>query len=694
MPPNHLAPEKSPYLLQHAHNPVDWYPWGEEAFEHAKREDKPIFLSIGYSTCHWCHVMAHESFEDPDVAKLLNSSFVCIKVDREERPDIDNVYMSVCQMMNGNCGWPLTILMTPDKKPFLAATYIPKRARFGQQGMLELIGEITRMWMERREELTRLAEGITATIGRRPESPGQAELDGRTLQAATDILAHSFDDANGGFGTAPKFPSPHNLLFLLRGWKRTGDARSLEMVERTLGAMRNGGLWDHVGFGFHRYSTDAGWFVPHFEKMLYDQAMLAMAYLEAHQATRKEEYATTARQTLDYVLRDMMSGEGGFFSAEDADSEGEEGRFYLWTEPELRDVLGREDASFTIRVFGVTRHGNFQNGATTRIAGQNILHLNGTMGDVAAVLGTDEPALKERLEAIQRKLFEARSKRVRPHKDDKVLADWNGLMVAALAMAARVLGDENYAGAARKASRFVLDWMYRDGRLLHRYRDGEASITANLEDHAFVVWGLLELYELDFEPADLKTALELNETMLAHFWDNERGGLFFSPDDGEKLLARQKEVHDGALPSGNSVAACNMVRLSRLTGDAALEERAMQLMKAFSNEIAGFPAAHTHLLMALEMAMGPSCEVVIAGEIGGPDTRAFLEAIHRDYHPNLVVMVRPEGEKGEELAHIAPFVRELRPVDGKASAYVCSGCSCKKPTPDVNEMMGLLGIVP
>jgi hypothetical protein len=688
---NRLAQEKSPYLLQHAHNPVDWYPWGEEAFERAKREDKPVFLSIGYSTCHWCHVMARESFEDPDVARLLNEGFVCIKVDREERPDIDNVYMSVCQMMNGNCGWPLTILMTPEKKPFFAATYIPKRSRFGQQGMMELIGQITRMWTEKREELTRLAEGITATMGRRPESPGQAELDSGTLRSAYDLLSQSFDEANGGFGTAPKFPSPHNLLFLLRVWKRTGDARALEMVERTLRAMKNGGIWDHLGWGFHRYSTDAGWTVPHFEKMLYDQAMLAMAYLEAYQATRKEEYAATARQTMDYVLRDMTSGEGGFLSAEDADSEGEEGKFYLWTGPELRDVLGSEDASFAIKVFGVARHGNFLDGVTTRIAGPNILRLNATAGDVAAVPGTGEAALRERLEAVRRKLFEARSRRVRPHKDDKVLADWNGLMIAALARAAWVLGERKYAEAARKASRFVLDKMCRDGRLLHRYREGESSVTGDLEDHSFVVWGLLELYGLDFEPADLNMALELNKTMLAHFWDDEHGGLFFSSDDGERLLVRPKDIHDGALPSGNSVAACNLVRLSLMTGDAGLMEKSRQLISAFSADISSFPAAHTHLLIALDLAIGPTLEVVIAGGEDAVDTQAFLKAIRFGFFPHAVVLMKRAGGKGCELSDIAPFVKEMQPLEGKAAAYVCTAGSCRRPVTDVHAMLELLG---
>jgi hypothetical protein len=691
MQTNRLAQEKSPYLLQHAHNPVDWYPWGDEAFERARKEDRPVFLSIGYSTCHWCHVMARESFEDPDVAKLLNEGFVCVKVDREERPDIDSVYMSICQMMSGSCGWPLTIIMTPDKKPFLATTYIPKRARFGQQGMMELIPEIRRLWTERRDEAAGLAEGIAATLKRRPEGPKGEEPDAETIKTAYEILAARFDEVNGGFGTAPKFPSPHNLLFLLRTWKRTGEARTLEMVERTLRAMKNGGIWDHVGWGFHRYSTDAGWFVPHFEKMLYDQAMLAIAYLEAFQATRREEYATTARQTLDYVLRDMMSDEGGFFSAEDAESEGEEGKFYLWSESELRDVLGNDEASLAVKVFGTAKHGNFSDEATSKLVGRNILHMNATVAEVAAVLKTDEKALEKRLEAIQKKLYGARSLRVRPQRDEKVLTDWNGLMIAAMARAARVLDEDTYGKAASKAANFILRRMRNDTRLLHRYRDGDVAHSGSLEDYAFLVWGLLELFELHFETPFLKAAVELNEAMLSHFWDPERGGLFFSPDDGEKLLVRQKDVYDGAMPSGNSVAACNLMRLSRMTGDVKLEEHARELMRAFSAEIASFPAAHTHLLQALDMAIGPSRELVISGEGNAPDTGALLNAIRSGYFPNVVVLLRRTGEKGNELAEIAPFVKEMRPMDGKASAYVCTRCSCKQPVTDVHAMLELLG---
>jgi uncharacterized protein YyaL (SSP411 family) len=688
---NRLVKEKSPYLLQHAGNPVDWFPWGEEAFDKARKDDKPVFLSIGYSTCHWCHVMAHESFEDAEVARLLNESFVCVKVDREERPDIDGIYMSVCQMMSGNCGWPLTIIMTPDRQPFMAATYIPKEERYGQPGMLELVPGIAKAWKERRDQLTGIAEGIQAALRRRPENEAGREPDLETLNTAYDLLSARFDESHGGFGGAPKFPTPHNLLFLLRHWKRTGESRALEMVERTLGAMRRGGIWDHVGGGFHRYSTDDEWFVPHFEKMLYDQALLALAYAGAFQATNKPEYAGTARDILDYVLRDMRSEEGAFFSAEDADSEGQEGRFYLWTDDELEKALGAEDAALVTRVFGASKDGNFHDEAHGKRSGQNILHLKAELGDIAGVLKMEEPALAKRVEAIRRKLFDVREKRVRPQRDDKVLTDWNGLMIAALARCAVALGEDRYGKAARKAAGFILHKMRKDGRLLHRFREGDASFSGNLEDYAFLVWGLRELYSWDFDPDHLKAALELNSVMLEHFWDGEQGGLFFTPDDGEQLLTRQKEIYDGAIPSGNSVAAQNLLRLGLMTGEPKLTEKAHRLMKAFSAEIDSFPAAHTHLMMALDLAIGPSCEVVIAGEAGKEDTDALLGAARSRLWPNKVIMLKLSGEKGEALAELAPFTKDMKMVDGKATAYVCAGGSCKQPVTDPETMMEQLG---
>ncbi|MFO7783682.1 MAG: thioredoxin domain-containing protein, partial [Desulfatiglandales bacterium] len=500
---NSLIHEKSPYLLQHAHNPVDWYGWGEEAFEKARQENKPIFLSIGYSTCHWCHVMEKESFEDPEVAKLLNDVFVSIKVDREERPDLDHVYMTVCRMATGGGGWPLTIIMTPDKKPFFAATYIPKTSRYGRAGMMELIPRVEQVWKTRQQEVLESAAGMTQALHHLETTPTVKELNQHTLEKAFQDLSKRFDRTHGGFSSSPKFPTPHNLSFLLRYWKRTGNTEALHMVEKTLQELRWGGIFDQIGYGFHRYSTDKEWLVPHFEKMLYDQAMLALAYLETYQATGNALYRDVAREVFAYVLRDMRSPEGGFYSAEDADSEGVEGKFYLWTEEELREILSKQEADLLIQAFNVEERGNFTEEATGELTGANILY----PGKDPAGMGA---------ELSRKKLFEARKKRVHPYKDDKILTDWNGLMIAALARGARVLGEEQYALAAIDAARFVLDRMRTpEGRLLHRYREGDAAITANTDDYAFFIWGLLELYQATFDATHLQTALSLSEDLIS-----------------------------------------------------------------------------------------------------------------------------------------------------------------------------------
>ncbi len=676
---NRLAREKSPYLLQHAHNPVDWYPWGAEAFARAKKENKPIFLSIGYSTCHWCHVMEHESFEDPEVARLMNDSFVAIKVDREERPDIDNVYMTVSQMLSGSGGWPLTILMTPDKKPFYAGTYIPREGRFGQPGMLELLPQVAKAWSTQHDKIADSANKITSALQQASSGSAGGDLGARTLSAAYRQLESTFDAQNGGFGTSPKFPTPHQLLFLLRYWKRSGDVHALAMVEKTLRAMRQGGIYDQVGFGFHRYSTDARWLVPHFEKMLYDQALLAMAYTEAFQATGKAEYRQTAREILTYVLRDMTSPEGGFYSAEDADSQGQEGKFYLWTQSEIRQVLGAGAGPF-IKAYGVEDGGNFADEASGQQGNSNILHRT----------AAPSPAAAASLEAARQKLFAAREKRVHPRKDDKILTDWNGLMIAALAKAGRAFGEPRYTQAAQRAADFILQKARKNDRLLHRYREGEAAITAHLDDYAFLCWGLLELYEADFDARRLQSALDLNRSMLAHFWDGQKGGLYLTADDSEELLTRSKEVYDGAVPSGNSVAMWNLLRLSRMTGQADLEARAARLERAFSAGVAQQPAAHTQFLVALDFAIGPSYEVVIAGKPEAPDARAMLRALNTRFLPNKVVLLRPTGQAAPPITSLATFTRYQTGLKNKATAYVCLKGACRLPTTDINQMLSLL----
>jgi len=686
---NRLIKEKSPYLLQHAHNPVDWYAWREEAFEKARLENKPIFLSIGYSTCHWCHVMERESFEDAEVAALMNDSFVPVKVDREERPDLDHVYMTVCQMMTGSGGWPLTIIMTPDKRPFFAATYIPKENRFGRTGMMELIPRIDMVWKTRRGDVLESAGSITEALRHLEKEDHGEELTREVLDRAFQELAERFDSAYGGFSGAPKFPSPHNLSFLLRYWKRSGKGEALAMVEKTLQELRRGGIFDQVGFGFHRYSTDKEWLVPHFEKMLYDQAMLAIAYLEAYQATNNEFYADTAREIFTYVLRDMRSSEGAFYSAEDADSEGVEGKFYLWTEDEIREVLPGEEADLVIRAFRVRGGGNFRDEATGKMTGNNIFHLGRPDSEIETELKDEQG--KRKFDLARTKLFDAREKRIHPHKDDKILTDWNGLMIAALARGGQVLGEEKYALAASTAARFIMREMRTgEGRLLHRYRDGDADITANADDYAFFIWGLIELYEATFDANHLKSAIFLSADMLAHFWDPNRGGFYFTPDDGEDLIVRKKEIYDGAIPSGNAVAMHDFLRLARITGRAEYEEKASGIMKAFSGQVKSFPSGYTQFLCSLDFALGPSYEVVVAGPSGEDETMRMLRALRTRFVPNHVVILRPSDRDSSQIEGIAEFIRLHEPLDGKATAYVCLDRACRVPTTSIDEMLAFL----
>ena len=687
--PNRLINEKSPYLLQHAYNPVDWHAWNKEAFEKARVENKPIFLSIGYSTCHWCHVMEKESFEDVEVAQLMNEAFVSIKVDREERPDLDHVYMTVCQMMTGGGGWPLTIMMTPEKKPFFAATYIPKGSRFGRTGLVELIPRISEVWRDRNKEVLDSAENMTAALQSLEKESSGEPIDAGVLDKAYQELAQRFDRTYGGFSGAPKFPTSHNFFFMLRYWRRKDQQEALAMVEKTLQEIRWGGIFDQIGFGFHRYSTDKEWLVPHFEKMLYDQAMLALAYLETYQATGNTTYSETAREIFTYVLRDMRSPEGGFFSAEDADSEGKEGKFYLWTEQEIREILPADEANLIVRAFHVERNGNFREEASGKTLGANILFTGKSLPDMASEMNLPVEELEKKIDSARNRLFEVRERRIHPHKDDKILTDWNGLMIAALARGAQVLGEKAYSDAAEDAVDFILKKMRGpDGRLLHRYREGEASIVAHLDDYAFLVWGLIETYEATFHARLLKTALELNRDMIIHFWDEKRGGLYFTSDDAENLIVRKKEVYDGALPSGNAVAMLNLLRLGRYTGDANLEDRAFKIQSAFSEEVRQFPSGYTQFLSAVDFSLGSSHEVVISGSLGAKE---MLDALRSRFSPNQILVFRPAGHESAGIDAIAPFAKNYGSVDGRATAYVCSGHACKDPTTEVKELLTLLG---
>ncbi|HPC41418.1 MAG TPA: thioredoxin domain-containing protein [Spirochaetota bacterium] len=677
---NHLKGQQSPYLLQHLHNPVDWHPWGEEAFALARSLDRPIFLSIGYSTCHWCHVMERESFENGAVAAALNGSFVSIKVDREERPDIDRVYMTACHLMTGTGGWPLTIIMTPAGKPFFAATYLPRKSARGRAGLLEILGRVKDVWRDRRAEVDASAESVTAALGGRPAPAASGAAGEEELRRASDLFAAMFDAVNGGFGEAPKFPSPHNLLFLLRRWKMGGDDRAGAMVIETLRRMRMGGIYDHVGFGFHRYSTDGRWLVPHFEKMLYDQAMLAMAYAEAYQACGDPLFAETARQIFEYVSRDMTSPEGCFYSAEDADSEGREGAFYLWRAGQIMDLLGAGDGRRAMEAYSISDRGNFRDEATGRMTGENILHLGAVPGDTA------------RMESIREKLFAARERRPRPFRDDKVLADWNGLMIAALALGARALGDDRYLRMARDAASFIGSRMMTGGdRLLHRFRNGGASVPGNLDDYAFVAWGLIELYQAGFDPEHLDLAIRLSASMLKHFADGG-GRLAFAPRDGEKLVAETVETHDGAYPSGHSAAYYNLVRISRLTGDPAWEASAERILAGAGEGLRRHPLGYGMLLAGLQYALGESCEVVLAGDADDGAFKEMAGDLHREYRPGCVIMARPDGEPGERIGRLAPFTAAMRAGGGRAAAYVCRGKRCFPPVHTAADMRALLEI--
>jgi len=688
---NYLVNEKSPYLLQHAKNPVNWYPWGDKAFKKAEKENKPIFLSIGYSTCHWCHVMAHESFEDEEIANLMNDAFISIKVDREERPDIDKIYMTVCQMMTGSGGWPLTIIMTPDKKPFFAGTYFPKNTRFGRIGLKDLILRIKELWENQRNQILIEADKITFTLQNATNESHGEKLNENILKKTFNKLRSRFDEKNGGFGGAPKFPTPHNLLFLLRYWKRVGEQDALDMVEKTLDAMRRGGIYDHIGFGFHRYSTDSNWIVPHFEKMLYDNALLAMAYIEAYQATKNEKYAKTAKDIFEYILTEMTSSEGGFFSAEDADSEGEEGKFYVWSYEELALILNIEEFKLAKKLFSLKESGNYKEEATRHETNANILYLNKTINEFCLELDIPKEELVNKIEIIRKKLFKARKKRIRPSKDDKILTDWNGLMIAAFAKAAQVFNEEIYLKSAENAINFILNNMQKeDGRLLHRYRNGSAEIDGYIDDYSFLIWALIELFEATFKVFYLEKALELNKYSINHFWDEHIGGFFFSSDHGEKLLTRQKEIYDGAIPSGNSVAMLNLLRLASITGNTEFEEKAEIIGRVFAETVKKSPSAFTQLMIAINFGVGPSYSLVIAGDRDADDTNNMRKAIRKHYLPNKSLILRDTEQKEPKIDSYSNFIQYFEKLNNKATAYVCINKTCKPPTNNPGKLLELL----
>jgi uncharacterized protein YyaL (SSP411 family) len=689
---NRLIQEKSPYLLQHAENPVDWFPWGDEAFSRARRENRPIFLSIGYATCHWCHVMERESFERHDVAELMNRTFVSIKVDREERPDIDGVYMQVCQMLTGSGGWPLTVVMTPDGKPFFAGTYFPRESRLGRIGLLDLIPRIESLWLNQKQDVLRITEKIIGSLEGYNRVTNTGTLPDETvLEKAYREMKADYDETFSGFGTVPKFPSPSNLLFLLRYWRRNPSSEALSMVMGTLEAVAMGGIHDHLGHGFHRYATDREWVIPHFEKMLYDQALLMMAFTEAFQASGKAWLAETVDGLFTYVKSCLTSPQGGFYSAEDADSEGEEGLFYLWRLEELEQLLGTEDARLIVETYNVKREGNYLEEATSRCTGRNILFRQESEVSVAKRLGMPVESYRSSLCRLKKRLLEVRNHRVRPLLDDKVLTDWNGLMIAALARASQVLGNRDYRDAAEKACGFILDRMMTgEGGLLHRYREGEAAISGLLDDYAALVLALIDLYEASFDTVYLEQAVLLSDYCMEHFSDPEQGAFYQSSDRGESILLRRIELFDAAVPSGNALMLYNLLRLGHMTGSSRYLQAADRLARSYSNALRSHPRAHTFSLVALDFLIGPSPELVIAGREDDRAVHEMIMSLRRVYAPNKVVLFRPEGGKQPPLVEISPFTREQRMLRGRPTCYLCTDFTCNLPMFKVDEVLSVL----
>lgn len=697
---NRLAGEKSPYLLQHAHNPVDWYPWGEEAFEKARREEKPIFLSVGYSTCHWCHVMERESFENADIAKVLNAGFVCIKVDREERPDVDRVYMAFVQSTTGGGGWPMNVWLTPDRMPFFGGTYYPPEEKFGLPAFPKVLSQISAFWANDREKLVKQGGAFVDAMRRQATAPPSevAVLDRTLLTKGYDAFADGFDAREGGFSRPPKFPRPVTLAFLFHTYARDGTnskagRRALEMAVFTLRKMAAGGIHDHLGGGFHRYSVDAYWHVPHFEKMLYDQAQLARSYLDAFQITRDPLFEQVARGILDYVRRDLTDASGGFYSAEDADSLFEQGKpdhgegaFYVWKAEEIERLLGKPDAEVFNFCYGVKAKGNAPDGSDPHdeFVGRNILIQREPLEVTAAQFKLSPKEAAKRLGECRQKLLTARTKRPRPHLDDKIITAWNGLMISAFARAHQVLEDPAHLEVATRSAKFVREKLYesKSGELTRSYRQGASAVKGFVDDYAFLIQGLLDLYEASFDVEWLRWAMQLQEKQDALFWDEEQGGYFSMRSEDKSIVARMKEDHDGAEPSPNSVSALNLLRLSQMTDNAAWRKRGEKTLAFFSASLKESPESLPQMLAALDFFLSKPRQIVIAGKPDASDTRAMLRVTHRLFLPNRILMLA-DGVAGQEfLSSRVEFLKSVKPLAGKATAYVCENYVCQLPTDD------------
>jgi len=673
---NRLVLEASPYLQQHAHNPVDWYPWGEEAFERARSEHKPVLLSVGYSTCHWCHVMEEESFEDLEIADYLNRNYVAIKVDRERRPDIDAVYMEAVQRMSGRGGWPMTVWLTPDREPFYGGTYFPPRdgVRGAGAGFLTVLQHLRAAYDERPDDVAAAAADVAAQVRASQAQSAGDELPGRApLDAAVAALQGQFDAVNGGFGGAPKFPRSVQLQLLLRYHRRTGNAEALAMATRTLEAIAAGGIRDQIGGGFHRYSTDARWRVPHFEKMLYDNALLALAFLDAYQVAGRADFAAVVRDILAYVRREMTAPDGGFYAASDADSGGEEGAFFVWTPAEMQAVLSPEEWRVAQAYYGVSEHGD--------LAGKSVLHASRPLAAVADGIDLPAPAAEALLGTARAKLYTARLQRVPPHTDRKILPAWNGLMISAFARAAQVLGDPADATSANRAANYALGTMLRDGRLQRSALDGEAGGAAYLDDYANLIGGLLDLYESTFDPRWLRAAIALELVVDEHFRDSSSGGYFLSADDAEPLLVRTKPDYDGAEPSANSLMLVDLLRLHELTGDDRYRSRAAALLRAFAPRLSEAPDELPAMLGGLDFWLDRPKEIVIAVPGGPAEAAPFLDRLRSIYLPNRVVAVVSDGNRSQ-LGQLAPIVADKLARGGKPTAYVCERRTCDLPTAD------------
>jgi uncharacterized protein len=705
---NQLAREKSPYLLQHAHNPVDWYPWGEEAFAKARQENKPIFLSVGYSTCHWCHVMAHESFENEEVAAVMNREFVNIKVDREERPDVDRVYMTFVQATTGSGGWPMSVWLTPDLKPFVGGTYFPPEERYGQPAFKKVLERIATAWKEDHNKIVEQGSKIVEALREsQSAAPGEGKIDGSVLNAAYRQIDRSYDPKEGGFGNAPKFPRPVTLNFLTRFYARDPKSddgnHALDMALFTLRKMAAGGMHDHIGGGFHRYAVDRYWHVPHFEKMLYDQAQLAVAYLDAFQITKDKQYESVARDILDYVARDMTSKEGGFFSAEDADSpvvgidapnhKTAEGAFYVWTKKEIDDALGDSAEVFDFH-YGAQAHGNAPEGSDPHdeFRGKNILIERHTIPDTARHFKKSEEEIAKVLTESREKLFAIRSQRPRPHLDDKIIAAWNGLMISAFARAAQVINEPRYLEIATRSANFARTKLYDPSRkILYRsYREDRSNIEGFADDYAFVIQGLLDLYEASFDVEWLKFASDLQETQDRLFFDQKNGGYFSNSGRDETVFVRMKDDNDGAEPAASSIAALNLLRLSRIYDDPKTAERAKETTNAFATILLQFPSGMPQMLIAVENSLGKPRQIVIAGKKNSPETKALLKEVHRHFLPNTIVILADANEGQKYLGERNEAISAMSLVEGKPAAYVCENFTCKAPVTDLKQLSDLL----